>query len=810
MASHAKKSTKKFEKNHLKDTLGRRKEFAKIKQRNRLKDKKKARRAKDNEKASDNEPVESQKALGEKRRKSTNNDKLKEMTVDEFFQGGFEMAGPNKMLKVNKKKTALPKLGKRKRGPDAVDAGRESGSDSGVSVEENPVLDDSESGSEGEDSIGGHREDLEALAEKDPEFYKYLQENDTELLDFSENVDLAEVDKLSETEELLRRKKKITSVDDEDVDDEAESNESSTVMLPMVDKWENAMKKEYSLRSLRQVVLAFRAAAHTDEEGKEYKYTISTPEVYHKLLVVALKHIPDVLHHHLPVRESASGRVRVPTDSKKYRTLTPLLNTHTASITHLLETLSDASTLKLTLAAILPLLPYILSFKKVLKNLIKGIVDIWSDASSAEATRINAFLLIRRLAVISDASIREALLKATYQGLIKGSRSTTIHSLAGINLMKNSAVELWGLDPSLGYTTGFVYIRQLAIHLRTSITKPTKDSYKAVYNWQYTHSLDFWSRVLSTHCSPMATPTLGKPSDSPLHPLIYPLVQITLGALRLIPTPTYFPLRFHLTRSLLRISYSTNTYIPLAPALLEVLQSPEMKNTPKPSTLKPLDFSTSLRAPKSYSHTRTYQDGVGEQISELFAEFFGIWAKNIAFPELIIPPSVLLKRWLKDTSSAPNKARAKPNSGSKGKGNRNGKLISSISLLVQKLAANASFVEEKRRKVEYAVSDRKNVESFLRDVEWGDLPLGAYVEGLRKRKEERERLLEQGRREEEKKRATEKDNGEDDHDEVGDGAVDAESEDEDDVEMEEGSVDAEEIDEDEEEDSENGDDMDDD
>jgi hypothetical protein len=32
--------------------------------------------------------------------------------------------------------------------------------------------------------------------------------------------------------------------------------------------------------------------------------------------------------------------------------------------------------------------------------------------------------------------------------------------------------------------------------------------------------------------------------------------------------------------------------------------------------------------------SRTYQDGVGEQVAELLSEFFVLWSKHIAFPEL--------------------------------------------------------------------------------------------------------------------------------------------------------------------------------
>ena len=417
--------------------------------------------------------------------------------------------------------------------------------------------------------------------------------------------------------------------------------------------------------------------------------------------------------------------------------MTPLLKSHTVSIQHLLENLSDASTLRMTLDSLLNLLPYILSFKKVVREIIKTVAGVWSDSSNDEITRISAFLVLRRLVVISDASLREAVLKQVYQGLVKGARNTTIHNIQGINLMKNTASELWTLDSTVGYTTGFGFIRQLAVHLRSSITNKTKDSYKTVYNWQYVHSLDFWSRVIAADCGSLKEAEAGKPS--PLRPLIYPVVQVTLGALRLIPTAQYFPLRFQLTRSLLRISSATSTYIPLAPALIEVLQSAEMKKPPKPSTLKALDFSTQIRATKAYLRTRIYQDGVGEQVAELLSEFFLLWTKNIAFPELALPVIVMLKRWVKAMTK-------------KSSGNRNAKMNSLFALLIQKLEANTRWIEEKRTKIDFAPNNRAGVDNFLKDVEWEKSPLGAYVAGQRKAREQKQKQLEDARKQEEKKR----------------------------------------------------------
>ncbi|KAK2627487.1 hypothetical protein QTJ16_003453 [Diplocarpon rosae] len=732
MAKSTKKSTRKFEKNHLKDTLEKRKAGAKIKQRNQVKAKRQARNAKDAEFEGKDGEEQS------KGKKPMNDDPFGKMKVDDFFQGGFEI--PEKPAKKPQSKSAPEKLGKRKRSiPEEEDA-----DSSEASFEEAPVMSDSEDGSEAEDDVGMSKDAMDALASKDPEFYKYLKENDPEALDFDDDDDLAEVDALSGSEDEQPKKKQkkskkaVLEEAQEGVASESEAEDSSQLTKETVAKWTKAMKDQRSLRAMRQVVLAFRAAAHVNEDdGKDYKYVISSSEVYHQLLLAALKYVPEVLNHHVPVKETAAGRVRVSTDSKKFKTLTALLKSYSSSLHHLLTALSDAQTLKLTLSAITPVLPYLLSFKKVLKHIVKAVVNTWSDSSSDEATRITAFLVLRRLAVIGDPGLREAVLKTVYQGLVRGSRNTTIHTVQGINLMKNSAAELWGIDAGVGYATGFTFIRQLAIHLRSSITNNQKESYKTVYNWQYVHSLDFWSCVLSEHCSPVKEAENGKESE--LRPLIYPTVQVTLGAMRLIPTSTYFPLRFHLMRSLLRLSRATGTYIPLASALLEVLNSAEMKKPPKASTLKSLDFAANYKAQKSYLKTRVYQDGVGEQVAELLSEFFVLWSTNIAFPELALPVVVMMKRWLKDANQ-------------KATGNKNNKVNSSFVLLLQKIEANAKFIEGKRAKVEFAPNNRAGVENFLKGFEWEKTPLGAFVSGQRKQREEKARLLEEGRREEDRKR----------------------------------------------------------
>lgn len=119
--------------------------------------------------------------------------------------------------------------------------------------------------------------------------------------------------------------------------------------------------------------------------------------------------------------------------------------------------------------------------------------------------------------------------------------------------MKNSACELFCVDHGVTYTHAFGYIRQLAILLRGGMKTKTKasrtlvgnssgrsddlyhlqEAYKQVYNWQYAHCVDFWALVLGRACDAHAEAERGG-QESELRPLIYPLVQVSLGAIKYV------------------------------------------------------------------------------------------------------------------------------------------------------------------------------------------------------------------------------------------------------------------------------------
>ncbi|KAK7055141.1 Noc2-domain-containing protein [Favolaschia claudopus] len=551
----------------------------------------------------------------------------KRMTVDDFLSGGF--------MDDSEGEEADEDAEEPESGEEDEDGGEESFAD-----DESFGEVDEFDAEEGET----HLEELSKLAEKDPEFFKYLQENDQELLNFDPNAEAPEDD---EDEEMQA-----------DEDDPMGETQTPILTKAILRSWQNSLLKHRSLRALRKLLIAFRSAAHMNEDGQALAWSIDNSSVYNKLITTALKYTPVILEHHAPSKSLPNGKFKPPTQTAKLKALQKMILSYFQNVIHLLSQLTDNETLKLAIMESAKIVPYIISSRKAVKAYLKKCLELWSSAE--DSIRIAAFLAIRKLASSTDESILDSVLKGTYLSFVRSSKSTSVHTLPSINLMKNSASEVFSLDPAASYQHAFGYIRQLAIHLRNSMKVKTKEAYKHVYNWQYIHCLDFWSIVLARACDAAVENEAGKENE--LKPLIYPLVQVSLGAIKLIPNGRSYPFHLHVIRSLLHLTRHTHTYVPISPYLLPILTSTLAPSSrPKASTLRPLDLEVQIRVPQQYLKTRIYSEGLIEEAVYLLAEWLASPAVHgsVAFPEIVVPIVVMLRKGVKAAKTGGGSGAAK-------------------------------------------------------------------------------------------------------------------------------------------------------
>ncbi|EKM52618.1 uncharacterized protein PHACADRAFT_100037 [Phanerochaete carnosa HHB-10118-sp] len=569
-----------------------------------------------------------------------------------------------------------------------------------------------------DDEGAAHLHELSKLAEKDPEFYTYLQENDKELLEFDPDSMDANEDGDDEYEE---------EVEDEEMASVPELTKN------ILQNWQKAILEHRSLRALRKLLIAFRSAVHMNEEDQVVAWSINHSTVYNKLVTTAFKYTPVVLTHHCPHKTLPDGRFKSPTQNHKWKTLQKLILSYFHNVMQLLTQLTDNELLVMALSETAKLVPYVTSSRKAIKVYLKACLDLWS--SSEDKVRIAAFLCVRKLASSTDTSLLDMALKNTYITLVRACKQTSAHSLPSINLMKNSASELYTIDHAAAYQRAFGYIRQLAILLRNSIKTRSKESYKQVYNWQYVHCVDFWAIVLARACDRQSEAARG--GESELRPLIYPLVQVSLGAVKLIPNARSYPYHLQLSRSLLHLSQHTHTYIPLAPTLLPMIVTPLTSSFNKGGSLRPLDFETTLRAPQQYLKTRVYGEGVVDEACSVLAEYLASVPvhASVAFPEVTVPVLAALRHAIKAAYKFTGNGKDK-------KGKSKGKEAVTVKALVDRVEESVKWVEDRRKGVSFAPEKLDEVHRWENNVKTEETPLGKFVRVQRKAKENRRRLME--------------------------------------------------------------------
>lgn len=525
-----------------------------------------------------------------------------------------------------------------------------------------------------EEAEARHGEEMQKLKENDPEFYKYLKNNEASLLEFGQ--DSSDSDGGGENGDADDNE---GGIDDGSPEPELVKSGKKQILLTgeVLEKYERSAFAGYGLKGLKNIVSAYRSACHLSDPNDTQagsRFEIEESDVYDKLMVLCLGRCHDAFRYHLVGQGAGSNNdakkskkennaenddnqpisPKVLVKARRWSEVSSILHVFLKSTLYLLGEAKEPELLTFILQSLAKYIPFITPFPRIAKGLLKSLVSLWCapfESQNDHVVRLQAFLRIRQLALTQPFPFIEDCLKSLYLAYAKNSKFVSESTLATLTFLGNCVVELYSLDLDSSYQHAFVYIRQLALHLRTAVQKKTKEAFQTIYSWQYLNCLKVWTAVLAAN-----------PGESELRSLVYPLTEIILGVSRLLPTTRHLPIRLHCVRLLQQLAASSYTFIPTTSILLEVFDAKEINMKPKKggNNAQGVRLPLMIKLPKS--ETLRTMDQLEACISETFVLInreIDLYRYSAGFPEFTFRICQRLRKFSKETRMNRWKAYAK-------------------------------------------------------------------------------------------------------------------------------------------------------
>jgi nucleolar complex protein 2 len=495
-------------------------------------------------------------------------------------------------------------------------------------------------------SIARHREELEDLRERDPDFFKFLQENDAGLLNFDD----------SDAEEDVAGSSDEDADEDEDDDGDVEDDDGSLVgdedgheeeedgPRAVVDVTEDLVASTLkratsgSLSALKQLMAIFRAAcipAGSEKDSASLsRYSVSSPELYDFVMTRVIENSHKAFYSVLNLTRGKLSREIVSKieSHEKWKKIQALVLSFFKSVLHILSSLAtthqNREVVVYLVSGIESYIPLLAPMPRLTKAVLKALLTLWCDGPSpqedATHSRGHCFLRMRQMAILLPGTVAEDVFKGMYTTFAKNCKSYSETVEPSIMFMIQCISELFQTDVALAYQQGFVFIRQMALHLRGAYVKKTPDALKQIQNWQFLNCLRVWTRVV---CSMPETNALG--------PLVFPLSQLMLGLLALSTSASFIPLRFHLISLLQLVAAHAQVFIPLAPRIREVLDMHDLVSKPTPSTELAPKLQYLIKFPAGAASKPAVRDAIVQEVVSFLRQDAEIYRYHVGAPEYL-------------------------------------------------------------------------------------------------------------------------------------------------------------------------------
>ncbi|KAK7266166.1 hypothetical protein RIF29_18808 [Crotalaria pallida] len=493
-------------------------------------------------------------------------------------------------------------------------------------------------------------------------------------------------------------------------EDNAHSRMVKMLTCVSVDSLCKLVKEQNSVPALTCLINAYRAACHNDSDGTHKSETFS------KILMFMLHEADAIFRKLLGISSSSLKKEAVLElkNSKKWLSLRLLIKSYLRSTLFLLNQVTDTEILTFSIcrlrASIIFLAPFpsllhkasqVLDMCKpyaLVARLAETNISVHLWATGDQSLSSHSFLIIRDIASVFSSSCFDSCFVKTYKAFTSHSQFVERRLFEHIHFLRNSFVELCGLDVQKSSNKALICILHLAKILQKGWQTKKKELVKKICSWQYINCIDLWVAFISTNIP-----------DYDLQPLLYMIVQIINGVALLFPGPRYLPLRLRCIQWLNCLSASSGVFIPVTSLVLDVLEYKITKDGGKPG--KVLEPLSTIKLPKHWLKSRDFPDECISSAIELLSEHFAQWRYHISFPELATAPLIHLKKLYEITSIESFKR--------------------VIKRFIDQVEMNVDFVRKKRDDVPFSPKDHQSAETFLQaEKHNGSTPFSQYYKSI--------------------------------------------------------------------------------
>ncbi|KAA6373374.1 MAG: putative nucleolar complex protein 2 [Streblomastix strix] len=307
-----------------------------------------------------------------------------------------------------------------------------------------------------------------------------------------------------------------------------------------------------------------------------------------------------------------------------------------------------------------------------------------------DQTQLSASQFLRHLGALDQHSL-EILLKA-------GFASVTSHFSTPYpdRFLQDCLINFFGINADESYNALFMLLRDMSNCLRGSIsnTKESNESISVLFSWRHINRMRLIERIISTHIQSQQSSQSqqqssqdnnNKQSFNNLRQLIYPLIEISLGAAQVASGSRLWPLRLHYTQIAIDSAQTIRSWTHSLYLLIEILQGSELRQPPKlkqnkkningrnsskvvsklnnsqkvQQFTKTSDIRSKNRVSKEIVGERSYQDSVVRLVIDQIYQITSTHASSLSFPELILPIFHFIRPLIKKMDSYENQKQLK-------------------------------------------------------------------------------------------------------------------------------------------------------